>query len=75
MDTQEIKNYCLECRNTDLFVRLEEKLCEDFPKLKDYEIYFENKVKRIKRFKTLDENDIKNNDSINLILNIDTINK
>ena len=75
MDTQEIKNYCLECRNTDLFVRLEEKLCEDFPKLKDYEIYFENKAKRIKRFKTLDENDIKNNDSINLILNLDTINK
>ena len=25
MDTQEIKNYCLECRNTDIFVRLEEK--------------------------------------------------
>ncbi len=32
MGTQDIMNYCMPCKNTDLFVRLEEKLYEDFPK-------------------------------------------
>jgi hypothetical protein len=68
MDTQEIKNYCLECRNKDLFVRLEEKLCEDFPKLKDYEIYFEINSKRILRHKTLKENNIKQNSVISVFI-------
>ena len=68
MGIQDIGHYCLPCKNTDLFVRLEEKLNNDFPQLKDHEIYFEVKTKRIKRFKTLDENKIKSNDIVNIFL-------
>ena len=66
MGTQDIGHYALVCKNTDLFVRLEERLYNDFPQFKNYETYFENKTKRIKRFKTLDENKIKNKDVINV---------
>ena len=65
---QGIMNYCLPCKNTDLFVRLEEKLNNDYPQLKDKETYFLVNGRRIKRFKTLDENKIKSNDIINLFL-------
>ena len=68
MGTQDIGHYCMVCKNTDMFVRLEEKLYKDYPKFKDYETYFEIKTKRIKRFKTLDENGIKNNDVINIFI-------
>ena len=65
---QDIFNYSLPCKNTDLFVRLEEKLYNEYPKYKNYETYFEVKTKRIKRFKTLDENKIKNKDLINVFI-------
>ena len=65
---QDIFNYSLPCKNTDLFVRLEEKLYNEYPKYKNYETYFEVKTKRIKRFKTLDENKIKNGDIINVFI-------
>ena len=68
MGTQDIGHYCMVCKNTDMFVRLEEKLYKDYPIFKDYETYFEIKTKRIKRFKTLDENGIKNNDIINIFI-------
>ena len=63
---QEIINYSLPCKNTELFVRLEEKLYQDFPQFKDYETFFEVRTKRIKRFKTIEENDIRNNDVISV---------
>ena len=68
MGIQDIINYCLPCKNTDLFVRLEEKLYQDFPQFKDYETYFEVKTRRIKRFKTLDENKINCNDIISVFI-------
>ena len=68
MGIQGISNYNLVCKNTDLFVRLEERLYEDFPQFKEYETYFEVKTKRIKRFKTLKENNIKTNDVINIFI-------
>ena len=68
MGFQDIGHYCLPCKNTDLFVRLEEKLNNDYPRLKDKETYFIVNGNRIKRFKTLDENNIKSNDVINLFL-------
>ena len=68
MGIQDIGHYNIICKNTDLFTRLEEKLNNDFPILKEHETYFESNGKRIKRFKTLDENKIKNNDIINIFL-------
>ena len=65
---QAIDNYCLACKNVNLFVRLEEKLNGNFPQLKEHETYFEVNGRRIKRFKTLDENNIKNNDIINVFI-------
>ena len=68
MGNQDIGHFCLVCKNTELFVRLEERLYNKFPKFKNYETYFEVRTKRIKRFKTLDENKIKNGDVINVFI-------
>ena len=68
MGSNDIGHYSLPCKQTDLFVRLEERLYENFPVFKDYETFFEVRTKRIKRFKTLDENDIKSNDIINIFI-------
>ena len=68
MGNQDIANYSMACKNTDLFIRLEEKLYKDFPKYKDYEAYYEVSTRRIKRFKTIEENNIKNNDIIFLFV-------
>ena len=67
MGNQDIGHYSLVCKNTELFVRLEERLYDDFPQFKNYETYFEKNTKRIKRFKTLDENQIKNKDVITIL--------
>ena len=68
MVNQDIMNYNLICKNIDLFVRLEERLYEDFPQFKEYETYFVVNGKRIKRFKTLEQNNIKTNDIINIFI-------
>ena len=68
MGNQDIGHYAVVCKNTDLFIRLEEKLYDEYPDFKNYETYFEVKTKRIKRFKTLDENKIKNGDVINIFI-------
>ena len=65
---QFIRNWSLACKNTNLFVRLEEILNNNFPQLKKYETYFEVNTRRIKRFQTLEENKIQNNDMINIFL-------
>ena len=64
MGRNDIGHYNLVCKNRDLFVRLEERLYEDFPQFKDYETYFEVNGKRIKRFKTIEQNHIKMNDIV-----------
>ena len=66
--TQYIVNYALACKKTNLFVRLEEILNNKFTDLKKHDIYFEVNTRRIKRFQTLEENGIKNNDVINIFL-------
>ena len=65
---EDIKNYSIPCKITDTCIKLEEKLLKDFPKLKDYEIYFENNEHRIKRHKTLKENNIKENSVISVFI-------
>ena len=69
MGVNDIGHYNLICKNTDLFVRVEERLYNDFPQFKDYETFFNVKGKRIKRFKTIADNEIKNNDVINIFIN------
>ena len=61
---QKISNYSCACKNTDIFVRIEEQLYKDFPEYKDKDTYFIKKRDntKIKRFKSIDENNIKRND-------------
>ena len=68
MGRNDIGHYSLICKKRDLFVKLEERLYEDFPQFKDYQTYFEVNGKRIKRFKTLEQNQIKNNDIISMFI-------
>ena len=63
---QDIVNYSIPCKNTSLFIRLEEKLNNDFPQLKNHETFFVVNTRRIKRFQTLEENQIKSNDVISI---------
>jgi len=68
MGNNNIGHYYSIFKNQDLFVRLEEILYNDFPQFKEHETYFEVKGKRIKRFKTLEQNLIKNNDIISIFI-------
>ena len=61
-------NLALPCKNTDIFVRLEEKLYNEYPEYKDVNTYFTVNGFVIKRFKSIQENKLKNRDKI--ILNI-----
>jgi len=61
-------NKAIACKNTDIFVRIEENLYEDYPEYKDVNTYFTVGGKIIKRFKSIQENNIKYSDII--LLNI-----
>ena len=68
MGNNDIGHYNLMCKNVDLFVRLEERLYEDFPQFKKCETYFIVNGKRIKRFLTLSENNIIDKNVINMFI-------
>ena len=59
--------YCLPCKNSTLFVKIEEKLYEEFPEYKETNNYFLANGKKVKRFKTIKENDIKNGKPVILV--------
>ena len=60
--------YAISCKNTTPFVRIEEKLYEEYPEYKDTENHFIHNGNEIKRFKTVEENNIKTGKPI--ILNV-----
>ena len=51
--------YSIPCKNTTSFVRIEEKLYEEYPEYKETDNYFLHNGSVIKRFKTIEENQIK----------------
>ena len=51
--------YAISCKNTTPFVRIEEKLYEEYPEYKETNNYFLHNGSVIKRFKTIEENHIK----------------
>ena len=63
---QDIINYSMVCRTTDLFSSLEERLYQDFPNYRNVEKIFMVNANRISIDKTLEENNIKHNDIINI---------
>ena len=54
----------IACKNTDIVSRLEESLYNDYPKYKDLNTYLTVNGNVIKRFKTIDENKIKDGNTI-----------
>ena len=56
-----IQNYSIICKNSDVFNQLENKLYEEFPVLKNIQTYFIFNGKIIEKYKTLEENKIKDN--------------
>jgi len=66
---QIINNYTVIAKNTDKFSKLEDKLYENYPNYKDINNYFISNGNIIKREQTLEENKIKNNDILTLIIN------
>ena len=58
----------ISCKNTDTFAKIEEKIYNEYPKYKDYNTYLTVNGNAIKRFKTIDENKIKDGNTI--IINI-----
>ena len=65
----DVNNYAMTVKNTDIFYSLEEKLFNDFPQLKELKLIYMVNVRNISRSKTLEENNIKHNDIINVFIN------
>ena len=63
---QTIQNFFRPCKDSDLFVKIEEKLYDEYPQYKDLETYFLVNGKKILRFKSMKENNIKNGQIIML---------
>jgi len=63
---QKINNFALPCKDSELFVRIEEKLYDEYSEYKEKETYFMAGGNKIKRFKTLKENNIKSGSIIML---------
>ena len=61
--------YAISCKNTTPFVRIEEKLYEEYPEYKETDNYFLHGGAVIKRFKTVEENHIKSGKAIILHTN------
>ena len=61
--------YATSCKNTTPFVRIEEKLYEEYPEFKETDNHFLHNGAVIKRFKTVEENHIKNGKPIILYTN------
>ena len=62
-------NYPLIAKNTEKFIKIEYILYEKYPKYMETVNYFLARGNKINRNKTLEQNNIKNNDIITLIIN------
>ena len=58
--------YSIICKNTDKFSKVEDKLYEQYPKYLENENFFIANGIKVNRFKTIEENGIKNSDTITL---------
>ncbi len=61
--------YVISCKNTTPFIRIEEKLYEEYPEYKETDNIFLHGGTVIKRFKTVQENHIKSGKAIILHTN------
>ena len=68
LSTDQTLSFPISCKNTTTFVKLEEELYNEFPEYKEVNSFFTVNGLAIKRFKSIQENNIKNRDTI--IINI-----
>ena len=62
-------DFTLIAKNTEPFTKIEFMLYEKYPNYKDTENYFLVNGTRINKYRTLEENKIKNNDTLTLLVN------
>ena len=55
------------CKNTDMFYTIEKKFYQKYSEYKDLDNYFISNGEKINKNKSLDENNIKNNDIITIL--------
>ena len=63
--SQELKHSII-CKNTDIFTTIENKLYEKYPNFRRTENFFMVNGKKVEKYRSLDENKIKDNDVITL---------
>ena len=56
------------CKNTDKFIKIEGMIYREYPDYEELANYFLSNGKKISKFKTLEENQIKNSDVVTLCL-------
>ena len=56
--------FSFPCKDSTLFVKMEEKFYEEFPEYKETDNYFLVNGNKVKRFKTIKENNIKNGNPV-----------
>ena len=66
MSSDQKMHYSFICKNTDKFNRIEGLLYDIYPEYKEVENYFLANGNKVNKFKTLEENRIKNSDIITL---------
>ena len=57
-------NRAFPCKNTTIFCRIEEMLYAEYPEFKEVNTYFTVNARPVKRFKSMQENNIQNGDVI-----------
>ena len=68
ISTDQLVDFSIPCKNTDLFVRLEEKLYNEYPQYKKSNTFFTAGGKLVERNKTMSENKI--DTGIKILLNV-----
>ena len=66
ISTDQIIHYSVICKNTDQFTKIETQLYNEFPRYKDIENVFVVSGRKINKYNSLKDNNIKNNDIIQL---------
>ena len=64
----QLVDWAIPCKNTDLFERIEEKLFNEYPQYKKSNTFFTAGGKLVERNKTMSENNIKT--GIKILLNV-----
>ena len=59
-------HYSIICKNTEKFTTIEHKLYEKYPEYLELENYFLINGNKVNKYKSLDENKIKNSDIISM---------